>query len=184
MSIIEDSLLMRIFGYFLALFPVFTLSTSFPIIAITLRNNFQNAILGSNLASYPWAVQRLLFPILSVVSSLIPESAMEAPLVKFLFTLVMDMSFFKFQIPPVLVALVSENLEILVRITGSFAGAGIQYIIPAFLVYFARKEVQKLPLGDRVNTFASPFSGTAWVLIVLLWATACILLVLVNLIKS
>lgn len=69
-SSIEDSLLMRIIGYFLALFPVFTLSTSFPIIAITLRNNLQNAIFGSNLASYPWAVQHLLFPTLSVVSSL------------------------------------------------------------------------------------------------------------------
>lgn len=93
-------------------------------------------------------------------------------------------TFLWFQIPPVLVALVSENLEILVRITGSFAGAGIQYIIPAFLVYFARKEVQKLPLGDPVNLFASPFSGTSWVIIVLLWAAACILLVLINFFES
>lgn len=68
-SNLEDSLLMRVIGYFLALFPVFTLSTSFPIIAITLRNNLQNATLGSNSASYPWVVQRLLFPFLSVVSS-------------------------------------------------------------------------------------------------------------------
>ncbi|XP_034242700.1 transmembrane protein 104 homolog isoform X2 [Thrips palmi] len=152
-SNLEDSLLMRIIGYFLALFPVFTLSTSFPIIAITLRNNLQNATLGSNSTSYPWVVQRLLFPFLSVI-------------------------------PPVLVALISENLEILVRITGSFAGAGIQYIIPALLVFFARREVKKLSSGDVQNVFASPFQGTFWVVIVLLWAAACILLVFVNLFAS
>jgi hypothetical protein len=31
----------KFFEYFLALFPVFTLSTNFPIIGITLRNNLQ-----------------------------------------------------------------------------------------------------------------------------------------------
>ncbi|KAK3908736.1 Transmembrane protein 104-like protein [Frankliniella fusca] len=152
-SDIEDSTFMRFIGYFLALFPVFTLSTSFPIIAITLRNNLQNATVGSNTASYPWIVQRLLFPFLSVI-------------------------------PPVLVALISENLEILVRITGSFAGAGIQYIIPALLVLFARREVQKLPSGESENVFASPFQGTVWVVVVLLWAIACILLVFFKLFLS
>lgn len=145
-SSIEDSLIMRLIGYFLALFPVFTLSTSFPIIAITLRNNLQNATLGTNVASYPWVVRRLLFPCLSVI-------------------------------PPVLVALISEKLEILVRITGSFAGAGIQYIIPAFLVYYARKEVMKMSTGDSENIYASPFKSTVWVVAVLLWAVACIILV-------
>lgn len=81
-------------------------------------------------------------------------------------------------------ALISENLEILVRITGSFAGAGIQYIIPALLVFFARREVKKLPSGDAQNVFASPFQGTLWVVFVLLWAAACILLVFVNLFAS
>lgn len=145
----EDSLFMRIAGYFLALFPVFTLSTSFPIIAITLRNNLQNFTLGSNIDSYPWVVRRLLFPCLSVI-------------------------------PPILVALISGNLELLVRITGSFAGAGIQYVIPACLVYYARRAVKELPSGDARNSFASPFKSTVWVGIVLWWAAACILLVLVN----
>jgi hypothetical protein len=33
----KDGLLLEVIDYFLALFPVFTLSTNFPIIAITLR---------------------------------------------------------------------------------------------------------------------------------------------------
>jgi len=33
----------------------------------------------------------------------------------------------------------TNSLEFLVGITGSYAGAGIQYIVPAALVYYARK---------------------------------------------
>ena len=42
-------------------------------------------------------------------------------------------------VPPVGVAFATNSLELLVGITGSYAGAGIQYIVPAFLVFFARK---------------------------------------------
>lgn len=72
----------------------------------------------------------------------------------------------------------------LVRITGSFAGAGIQYVIPALLVYCARQEVKKLSTEETTNVFASPFQGSFWVVIILLWATACILLVFIKLFET
>jgi len=57
--------------YFLALFPVFTLSSSFPIIAITLRNNLKTLFMlfGHKSRSdvpFPWLVDRVGFPLLAI----------------------------------------------------------------------------------------------------------------------
>ena len=41
----DDNWFMKSIHYFLSLFPVFTLSTNFPIIAITLRNNLKSLFL-------------------------------------------------------------------------------------------------------------------------------------------
>lgn len=134
--------------YFLALFPVFTLSTNFPIIAITLRNNLKSLFLTEG-RHYRWCIRRLVFPILAVV-------------------------------PPVLVAFITKNLEFLVGITGSYAGAGIQYVIPAALVYCARKHtLQVIGMGVK-NNFTSPFYRKGWLYFVLVWALASVILVSVD----
>jgi len=64
--------------YFLALFPVFTLSTSFPIIAITLRNNLKTLFgllrqvcchndESDKNAWFPWLLDRVGFPLMAFV---------------------------------------------------------------------------------------------------------------------
>ncbi|CAD1469859.1 unnamed protein product, partial [Heterotrigona itama] len=111
--------------YFLSLFPVFTLSTSFPIIAITLRNNLQSLFLNED-TSY-FCLRKIVFPILAIL-------------------------------PPYMIAMSTKDLSILVGITGSYAGAGIQYLIPTFLVYYARQKTNRLIGLGVVNKFASPFS--------------------------
>ncbi|QQP53024.1 Transmembrane protein 104 -like protein, partial [Caligus rogercresseyi] len=50
-------------------------------------------------------------------------------------------------VPPLIVSLITDQLEDLVGITGSYAGVGIQYVIPGALVYYARK-VPRRPLGS------------------------------------
>lgn len=146
----SDNIFMLFIEYFLALFPVFTLSTSFPIIAITLRNNLQSLFLNED-TSYN-VFQKLVFPILAIL-------------------------------PPYLIALYTKDLSILVGITGSYAGAGIQYLIPTFLVYYARQETNKvIGLGVK-NKFASPFSNKYWLVFVVAWAIACMILVSVNFIQ-
>jgi len=52
--------------YFLALFPAFTLSSSFPIIGITLRNNLKTLVMLFRRADAPfhWLIDRILFPLL------------------------------------------------------------------------------------------------------------------------
>lgn len=134
--------------YFLALFPVFTLSSNFPIIGITLRNNLKS-LFHREKRPYPWIVDRIVFPLLTIF-------------------------------PPVFIALATNSLEFLVGVTGSYAGSLIQYVIPAALVYYSRKETN-LALGLGVkNKHSSPFIHTFWVIFVLVWAVACLSFVTFN----
>ncbi|XP_039595321.1 transmembrane protein 104-like [Polypterus senegalus] len=137
--------------YFLGLFPVFTISTNFPIIAVTLRNNWKT--LFHRGGTYPWVVDRVVFPLITLV-------------------------------PPIIVAFCTHDLETLVGITGAFAGTGIQYIIPACLVYFGRKDVG-LTYGDAAdNKHRSPFHHVFWVWFVLVWAGSCLMFVTANIVLT
>jgi len=132
----------RLLDYFLTLFPVFTLSTNFPIIAITLRNNLQTLCLAEG-RRHGLFVRRLLFPALALA-------------------------------PPFVVALVFQDLQMLVGVTGSYAGSGIQYVVPALLVYNSRRTTLTLiGMGVR-NKHSSVFQHTGWIVFVLLWAAVCV----------
>lgn len=133
--------------YFLALFPVFTLSTNFPIISITLRDNLKNLFHREG-RPHSWVVERLIFPIITII-------------------------------PPIGVAFATQNLEILVGITGSYAGAGVQYIIPTTLVYCARKEIRSL-ISTYNNKHRSVFRQRSWLFFVLLWTFVCVAFVTAN----
>ncbi|XP_054012353.1 transmembrane protein 104 homolog [Hylaeus anthracinus] len=146
----SNNIFIILIEYFLALFPVFTLSTSFPIIAITLRNNLQSLFLSED-TSYS-CLYKLVFPILAVL-------------------------------PPYFIAMSTKDLAILVGITGSYAGAGIQYLIPTFLVYYARQKTNKVIGLGVVNKFASPFSSNCWLIFVIVWSVACMILVSVNFVQ-
>ena len=54
-------------------------------------------------------------------------------------------------LPPMALAFVTNSLEFLVGITGSYAGAGIQYVVPALLVYNGRK-VSTAAIGIGVRS--------------------------------
>jgi hypothetical protein len=136
-------------AYYLGLFPVFTLSANFPIIAITLRNNL--VLLFSDPARpLPSWVEHYVFPIVAIG-------------------------------PPIVVAFFTEDVELLVGITGSFAGVGIQYVIPALLVYYGRQKVKaelsSLPPNPHMSVFRSPL----WIQFVLAWSLVCVTLVAVRL---
>lgn len=148
----DDNWFQSVLHYFLSLFPVFTLSTNFPIIAITLRNNLKSLFLTEG-RMYSYWTRNVLFPLLALL-------------------------------PPIGVALATHSLEFLVGITGSYAGAGIQYIVPAALVYYARQESRTaLGVGVR-NHHKSPFRSVFWVVFVQLWAVTCIVFVTWNHIAS
>jgi hypothetical protein len=52
--------------FFLSLFPVFTISTNFPIIALTLSNNLKALCLREG-RSYSYFTRQLLFPVLALL---------------------------------------------------------------------------------------------------------------------
>uniref|UniRef100_J3S9Q6 Transmembrane protein 104 n=1 Tax=Crotalus adamanteus TaxID=8729 RepID=J3S9Q6_CROAD len=138
--------------YFLGLFPVFTISTNFPIIAVTLRNNWKTLFHREG-GTYPWVVDRIFFPVITLI-------------------------------PPIVVAFCTHDLESLVGITGAYAGNGIQYIIPAFLAYYSRKETRTTFRNSALNKHLSPFRHTFWIGFVLLWGLFCFLFVTANIILS
>jgi len=160
--------------YFFGLFPVITLSTNFPIIATTLCNNF-----------------RSLFELLST-SSLFnrPESDDEGSRsrdvrrrcsVVFRWFMRWGVPLLTI-IPPALVANFSSNLEKLVGFTGSYAGAGIQYIIPAFLALSSRRVItdQFGVNWPMRNPHRSPFYKNIYIWLTLAWTVLCISFVTVD----
>lgn len=134
---------LRPISLFLNLFPVLTLSTNFPLISVTLRNNLLNILyifrlggLRERLERYRWWpwVRQPTFSLLAIV-------------------------------PPFLIAYGTRNVSLLVSLTGSYAGLMIMYVIPALLLVFSRRTL-RASLGDerargamRAHPFASRVLG-------------------------
>jgi hypothetical protein len=85
-------------------------------------------------------------------------------------------------IPPVVVAIATNQVDFLVGITGSYAGTGIQYVIPACLVLLARRQIPdiKARVGGDASIHQSPFRHRLWVYLVLVWSVLCVVFVTVN----
>jgi len=144
----DDSWFIFTLHIFLSLFPVFTLSTNFPIIAITLSENLKSLFLTEG-RRYSYWTRKAVFPLLALI-------------------------------PPTAIAMVTHSLELLVGITGSYAGAGIQYVVPAALVFQARQQAGSALGVGVTNHHKSPFRRTVWVVFVQLWAGTCIIFVTWN----
>ncbi|KRY19641.1 Transmembrane protein [Trichinella patagoniensis] len=163
--------LVTLVKYFLLLFPVFTISSNYPIIGITLRNNVNTLLFGPDNGSastsstqylvdsdqnerstwcgkWSWAFRRLVVPFLVVLL-------------------------------PLCISLVTDDVEALIAATGSYAGVGIQYVTPTWLVWRLRSS--RADLVDQMpSNLASPFRHKAWLVFSFLWALSSLLIVTVN----
>jgi amino acid permease len=144
-------------GNFLFLFPVFTLTSTFPMLSITLRNNIETLILyitnkGSDSPPPPQnsSFRQLMLTLLAVV-------------------------------PPTLLSFIAHRANVsvdeLVGFTGAFAGCAVMLIIPAALVYCSRKVFDRAwnstkgsSTSKPANFHHSPFAGQGWVVAILAWA--------------
>lgn len=148
-----DSVMFEGVEYFLALFPVLTLTTSFPIIAITLRNNLQTIFVKKHqILSQNFFVRNMAFPLMAIV-------------------------------PPFLITFNTENVQSLVSFTGCYAGACIQYLIPIALVYYSRKTCANILGEGIVNEFKSPFQGNGWLIMIFSWMCISLIFVTINFFK-
>lgn len=150
----QQSVFFKGVEYFLTLFPVFTLTTSFPIIAITLRNNLQTLFVDKHqIHSQNYFIRQFAFPLMAIV-------------------------------PPFLITFNTENVESLVSFTGCYAGAMIQYLIPVALVYYSRKTCKNVLGEGIVNEFKSRFQSNKWLVMILGWTCISLLIVSFNFIKK
>lgn len=159
----QSDLFLVFIEYFLALFPVFTLSASFPIIAITLRNNLETLFMGAPEPNPPtesvyssfctFLLRRCAFPLMAIL-------------------------------PPIVVTYFTDSLASLVSFTGSYAGTGIQYIIPIALVWQARKTCRAILGQGIINDYKSPFQSVFWLVFVLIWSCTSVVFVTVNFITN
>ena len=137
--------------YFLALFPVFTLSTSFPIIGITLRENLKSLWSQFRVKNH-WLIDRIVFPLLAMI-------------------------------PPLIIAFFTMDVELLVGITGSYAGVCVQYLIPVGLVFASRRVISR-GRGEYKNPHKSPFSHWVFLLLIVIWSVVCIILMTLDRLDS
>ena len=129
---------------FLALYPVFALSASFPIISITLRENLKSLFKKDD-REFSWSADKIGFPLLAVL-------------------------------PPIVIALSTTNVELLVSLTGSYAGVGVQYIIPTMLTFYGRHKALEI-FGSYNNDHGSFFKNQRWIWVVMGWTLLSVVVV-------
>lgn len=146
----QQAFFFKFIEYFLGLFPVLTLTTTFPIVGVTLRNNLQTLFIDKNqIHTYNFFVRRMLFPIMVVI-------------------------------PPFLITFNTEDVSSLVSFTGCFAGNFIQYGFPIALVYFARKTCKSVIGSGIKNDYRSPFQSDYWIFLLIAWSCLSLILVSVE----
>ena len=143
-------------GTFVALYPVFTVSGNYILIAITLRNNLRQLFLGVGPfradSDYPRLYKHQLL-LWSAVAS----------------------------VPAFLVGFATRQAKVLVNITGAYAGLFIMLVFPAMFVLKGRKIAQEREeLRSTWNCHQSPFQHPVWAYIILVLATLLFFYTLVN----
>lgn len=144
-------------SYLLNLFPVFTLSTNYPLISITLRNNLMNVVqvfppAARALERSAWS-KRLIQPAFSAIAA----------------------------IPPFAIAYATQDVSILVGFTGSYAGLLIMFLIPVLLNFFSRRTISKLvPDHAKLNPHRTFFGNWIYLIFICLWSAVALLLVSFN----
>ncbi|KAL3092370.1 hypothetical protein niasHS_007579 [Heterodera schachtii] len=187
--------LLRLTDYFLALFPVFMLTSSYVIVAITLCNNIRvlgtlfdrcKRVVGTDGRANASSVNEESEALLSDfahqigISSprpphfrpLSPHSSSLPTLFKHLAIPFLVVAF------PALISFSTDNVLLLASITGSFPGVGVQFVLPTLLVLGARRTLSvRLGPSTVPLPFRSPFAHWFWPFAILGWACFAIAVV-------
>ena len=143
---------LSVLGYYIVLYPIFTLTTNFPISSITLRENLKALAriivrrwLGDK--PFPFLVDVLLFPTVAIL-------------------------------PPLAIAFATTSIEVLVSITGGFPGIWLQYLIPASMAFAGRYIITRKLKIEYKNKHKSPFGHIFFLIFVAIWTIASMVLVI------
>ncbi|VUZ57710.1 unnamed protein product [Hymenolepis diminuta] len=165
---LRPGLVLLIAEYFLALYPVFALSSNFPVMGTTLSNN-----------------------LIAIFRSLCPPSERILLVIRWGVPLIA-------LLPPILIAMVVNDISQLVSMTGSFGGIFLMYLFPGVLVFYARRKMEtrlkshtaaagngseataEQPRTRVVNPYRSPFSHLVWLVVMGVWAVSCLIVIILN----
>jgi amino acid permease len=185
----KTSLFYSLIDYFLALFPVFTLTSSYIIVAITLSNNLKvllTMLRNTNNSEINNTESEALLESSSDREDVI-DLRSPAPT-----TSTANHSVFFDQVSPFLfpciaiflptiLSFFNDNVLVLASITGSYPGVGVQFIIPSCLVIGARKYANSQLHHPVPETIRSPFRQSFWPYLTLLGAAFTIINVTIHL---
>ncbi|ETN75245.1 hypothetical protein NECAME_00656 [Necator americanus] len=157
-----------IVNYFLALFPVFTITTNYPIVGATLVNNVR-------------VLRDLIF---SANSKVYAEDRTEkAKKRNTSFILLSDILIYVTMLGlPTVISIITDDMLLLATVTGSYPGVGVQFLIPCLLVMYARNYAKKELNSPVPQKYASPFGSRYWPYVLFIWAAFSIVMVTLNLI--
>ncbi|VDO50391.1 unnamed protein product [Haemonchus placei] len=160
-----------IVDYFLALFPVFTLTTNYPIVGTTLINNIR--VLRD--AVFP--------PVSSEEESLLEgnDDERDSRLRRSTRADQVVIPILVIGIPTV-ASLLTENVLLLATVTGSYPGVAVQFMIPCFLVIYARNHARSVLNSPVPKKHGSPFQSVYWPYAIFLWALFAIIMVTLNIV--
>ncbi|VDD84866.1 unnamed protein product [Enterobius vermicularis] len=169
-----QSLLYKILHYFLALFPVFTLSSNYPIVANTLANNLY--VLFESLLPSPVSEERQSLLSSAVDSELSPPS----PLIERRKKFTRGCCIFSVIAIPACISFFTDNVLLLASLTGSYPGVGVQYLIPSgiFCRYNRREFGTPVPAES-----SSPFKSMFWPYAMFAWSALAIGMVTANFLR-
>ena len=143
---------LAILGYYIVLYPVYSLSTNIPIESITMRENLKSLVrlllqrwMGRK--PFPFVVDKILFPTVTLL-------------------------------PSIAISYSTTSIDILVTITGSFIGVWIQYLIAATLAYAGRYVITRRFKTEYNNKYKSPFTHTFFLILITLWTVTSVALVM------
>ncbi|CAB3400032.1 unnamed protein product [Caenorhabditis bovis] len=171
----NTSFIYSIIDYFLAAFPIITLTSSYPIIALTLINNVK-------------VVKDLIFPKTGAENeSLLEEEEADSEDESEARNTRNGKSFVDVLVPalvlsiPTFISFMTDDMLLLASITGSLPGVFVQFAIPCFLVISARRHARSILNFPVPRKYESPFQGSGWVAAIAVWATCAIIMVILNL---
>lgn len=155
----------KVFAVFLQLFPVFTVSSNFPMLTITLRNNMVHL------------VKIIMGPERTQKSDVMREPATWFR--GFVFTL-------SALAPAFIISMFDDrNVTLLVRLTGSYPGLFIMFVFPTVLVFFARRTAASQAMASpKSNPYSSWFQSSLWLVLIGIWCVAALVLQTYNLVTE
>ncbi|KAJ1362565.1 hypothetical protein KIN20_022166 [Parelaphostrongylus tenuis] len=173
-----NSLFYLICDHFLALFPVFTLTTNYPIVGITLINNVRivrdivrDMMMPRN--SRDFSEEELLSQDEDEHDSRLRRNIHYDSLYDIVVPILVITL-------PTIISLMTDDVLLLAAVTGSYPGVAVQFLIPCLLIMRSRRYAKSVLNFPVPKKYASPFQSNNWPYAIFVWSAFAVIMVTFN----